>query len=229
MPSWSSDGTLLASGSDDTNILIYDAERNFKRIHKLRTGHKANIFSVKFLPQSSNQKLVSCAGDRQVRVYDLESTPMGTHLFKCHSSRVKRIETTGPHTFLSCSEDGSVRQFDLREQHICKEANDGCPKPLVNYAPFQMELHTITLSKQAPHYFVVGGSHQYAFLHDRRMTGRNVLKEWGVASGSSFDVPCVRRFSPYAQQDNLSSVHITACRLSNANPREVTIWKNCSF
>lgn len=36
------------------------------------TGHQANIFSAKYLPNASSVQVVSCAGDAQVRVFDVE-------------------------------------------------------------------------------------------------------------------------------------------------------------
>jgi WD40 repeat protein len=42
-------GTLLASGSDDTNICLWSQPRN-QLLIKFPTGHTANIFCVKFMP-----------------------------------------------------------------------------------------------------------------------------------------------------------------------------------
>lgn len=36
------------------------------------TGHRANIFSVKFMPHSNDRTLVTAAGDAEVRVFDIE-------------------------------------------------------------------------------------------------------------------------------------------------------------
>lgn len=38
----------------------------------MATGHTANIFSVKFMPHSNDATLVTCAGDCEVRVFDIE-------------------------------------------------------------------------------------------------------------------------------------------------------------
>lgn len=100
------------------------------------TGHRANIFSVKFAPGMSN-RLFSCAGDSTVRVFDLslatnpqlssvtirppassghkpwthhEDATACTRVFRCHFDRVKRVATeASPDVFLTCSEDGTVR------------------------------------------------------------------------------------------------------------------------
>ncbi|KAL8875733.1 MAG: hypothetical protein Q9198_005949 [Flavoplaca austrocitrina] len=48
------------------------------------TGHTANIFSVKFMPHSGDRTIVTCAGDCEVRVVDIENSgrttiPSGTN------------------------------------------------------------------------------------------------------------------------------------------------------
>ncbi|KAK4536417.1 hypothetical protein CDCA_CDCA08G2442 [Cyanidium caldarium] len=79
------------------------------------SGHTANIFDVKFLPESADRIIVSCAGDHQIRISDLESQRI--RAISCHTGRVKKLATipSMPNVFLSASEDGTVRQFDLRE------------------------------------------------------------------------------------------------------------------
>src|ERR1700694_5454546 len=98
--------------------------------------------------------------------------------------------------------------------------------------PYEIELTTLTMAKSNPMYLIVGGSHPHAFLHDRRMIGRDLQTEWGSLtydSNSPTQVPsqlfkvtqCVRRFSPHGK-DHTSrrSVHITACKFSEARPNE---------
>lgn len=80
--SWSDDGTTLLSGSDDKRICIWAADSTgstgstsphpMKLIETIATGHRANIFSAKYLPNTSTPTIVSCAGDRDVRVFEVE-------------------------------------------------------------------------------------------------------------------------------------------------------------
>lgn len=153
--SWSSNGRLLASGSDDVHLNIHrylpsddsSSQQQFKLTTSVATGHTQNIFSVKFMPHSGDNTLITAAGDGEVRVFDIEySGPPGqasrastlasvgrrragggaqttyltdgntnARVYRSHGDRVKRIVTeSSPHLFLSCSEDGEVRQWDLR-------------------------------------------------------------------------------------------------------------------
>ncbi|KAL8834208.1 MAG: hypothetical protein Q9170_003865 [Blastenia crenularia] len=81
--SWSSSGSLLASGSDDQhlNIHSYQPESStaqFALSTTVSTGHSANIFSVKFMPHSGDKTIVTCAGDAEVRVFDIEKSGRST-------------------------------------------------------------------------------------------------------------------------------------------------------
>ena len=77
MYSWSTSGKLLASGSDDQHLNIHSyqpdaSNAQFALTTTVSTGHTANIFSVKFMPHSNDGTLVTCAGDSEVRVFDIE-------------------------------------------------------------------------------------------------------------------------------------------------------------
>ncbi len=43
---WNQEGTILASGSDDFHVMLWDPFRK-KRLADIDTGHQGNIFSVK--------------------------------------------------------------------------------------------------------------------------------------------------------------------------------------
>ena len=117
-------------------------------------------------------------------------------VFRCHRGRVKRIATEeySDSVFLTCSEDGSVRQHDLRVGHSCQRRE--CPPPLCDYRPLGMGLYSLTTSPLRPDLFVVAGTSPYAYLHDRRMVPRNMAEEWGVPLNPTQLTQCVRRFGP---------------------------------
>lgn len=169
-------------------------------------------------------------------------------VFRSHSDRVKRIVTeSSPFFFLTCSEDGEVRQWDLREPESTYPTNrtwrfgpqNGnnveIPPPLISYRRYNVDLNTISCSPSRPHYIALGGNHLHCFLHDRRMLGRDVLAERGTPaspsnSHSSRDddlmgqaTQCVRRFAPNGQPQmgRTDTGHITACKISDANPNEL--------
>ncbi len=67
----------MASGSDDQHLNIHtylpeSSVSHFALTTTVTTGHTGNIFSVKFMPHSNDATLVTCAGDCEVRVFDIE-------------------------------------------------------------------------------------------------------------------------------------------------------------
>ncbi|KAF2663878.1 WD40 repeat-like protein [Microthyrium microscopicum] len=266
---WSRSGRLLASGSDDKFINIHSylpdqGALQFGLAATLDTGHTANIFSVKFMPNSSDSTIVSCAGDDEVRVFDIQRATQPTNsrlylssnstngkVFRSHDSSVKRIVTeASSFYFLTCSEDGEVRQWDIRQPESsyprkspvfrrsgAQPSRSDAPPPLITYEPYNVELWTISCSPSQPHYIALGGTHLHCFLHDRRMLGRNRLEERGGSVPRSLSpeaaetvlsdaTRCVAKFAPYGQPQmsrNDSGKNISACKLGTANPNELIV------
>ncbi|CUS09631.1 unnamed protein product [Tuber aestivum] len=313
---WSRSGELLASGSDDTQVNIHTVYPDFALNTRIDTGHTENIFSVKFMPYSSDRTILSAAGDSQVRIFDIEYAPtssnsaanksnrplpptsapaVGQHFFfgrrvvagsdiaplkrysyaedrhkvyRNHTSRVKRIVTeTNPYTFLTCSEDGTVRQWDLRQPSeyyarptgrrrrrdgrgrllygmtvIDDEDEDGLDgsgaPPLISYRKWGVELNAISCSTSQPFYIALGGRNLHCFLHDRRMSGRDLAAERGAgrspsSSSSSSSTTttamdtatrCVRKFVPRpGSGGEWGDPHITSCKISDAHPDNLLV------
>ena len=105
---WSENGEILASGSDDVRVVIWDPFRG-RKLHSINTGHKGNIFSVKFMPKTNNNMVVSGAADYLIQLHDIEANKT-VQSFKKHVYRVKRLEVTSscPNLIWSASEDGTV-------------------------------------------------------------------------------------------------------------------------
>lgn len=109
---WSSNGQLLASGSDDFRLIIWKPFIH-KPVLDLMTPHQGNIFSVKFLPNTGDALIATGAADRCCYVFDVNrSTDVSTPCWKCncHSQRVKRLATVpdSPCIFWSAGEDGRI-------------------------------------------------------------------------------------------------------------------------
>ncbi|KAF2461369.1 hypothetical protein BDY21DRAFT_331920 [Lineolata rhizophorae] len=287
--SWSRSGGLLASGSDDTFVNLYSyhpesSTSQFALATTISTGHTQNIFSVKFMPHSNDNTIVTAAGDHEVRIFDLEYSgrPIATSsasslasarrtlgrsteyngtrylsdgdtnakVFRSHTDRVKRIVTeSSPYLFLTCSEDGEVRQWDTRmpESHYpefggsyfrgpASRDEDRRPPPLISYKDYSIDLNTISCSPSQPYYIALGGSHLHCFLHDRRMIGRDQLRERGTRMRASNtpsetdenligrSTQCVRKFAPNGQQVmGRRGNHITACKISDADPNDIVV------
>ncbi|QIW97824.1 hypothetical protein AMS68_003342 [Peltaster fructicola] len=281
--SWSTSGRLLASGSDDQhlNLHVYQPENHDKQFQlqtTVSTGHTANIFSVKFMPQSNDRTVVTCAGDGDVRVFDLEYAGKSTEasvasaratagrrtrranvyngvrylsdgntnarVYRSHGDRVKRVVTeSSPHLFLTCSEDGEVRQWDTRQPSEAYPRpgtgdDDNVPPPLISYRPYSLDLNTISCAPSQPWYIALGGAHLHCFLHDRRMVGRDRVRESGRPAARSSTARdqemqqatrCVRKFAPGGQKKMTRNhrSHITACKISDARPDEMIVsWSS---
>ena len=212
------------------------------------------------MPHSDDRTLVTCAGDAEVRVFDIENSGRSNipsaasniassgrrrgisnlyngvrylsdgdtkaRVYRSHSDRVKRIVTeSSPYLFLTCSEDGEVRQWDIRQPSSAYPAPRGgrgfsasrpvqnhdisnVPPPLISYKRYHLDLNTISCAASQPHYIALGGAHLHCFLHDRRMTGRDTLYERGQPGGAARNMldhddeamgratRCVKRFAP---------------------------------
>lgn len=220
------------------------------------------------MPHSNDRTVVTCAGDAEVRVFDLEysgttqsngpvsdntrsrrfndfftncrwlsEANTNARVYRSHADRAKRVVTeSSPHLFLTCSEDGEVRQWDLRQPSSAYPAprdgrtygfrrpapvgaSDDVPPALISYKSYGLDLNTISCSKSQPHYIALGGAHLHCFLHDRRMLGRNIDFERGkpptskVRAGTGADegmreaTKCVRRFAPNNKRHMKSREH----------------------
>ncbi|SPO24062.1 uncharacterized protein UTRI_03393_B [Ustilago trichophora] len=267
----------------DDDIVQPWPQRSFPKMElgmlgNIETGHRANIFSVKWAPNASERRLFTCAGDSHVRVFDINymssSTGEGAdgqvhrshsgsewhnwsehsgaciRLFRCHRGRAKRISTeVSPDVFLTCGEDGDVRQMDLRVPHTCRTRTGGsCPPPLAHYPSV---LYSLSVSKLEPWLFAVAGESSLAYLHDRRMIPRLIKREWGMSTDAQHDAltMCVRSFgvppggfdAPWADNDGRTALRseespssrrrlfmgnrnsITACKLSEHNGRDLLV------
>jgi nuclear receptor interaction protein len=224
------------------------------------------------MPYSNDRTIVSATDD--VRIFDIEhsghsvygasssgnrtgsrrhgarltETDTNVKAFRSHSDTVKRIVTEdNPFYFLTCSEDGDVRQWDIRQPSkrypprrnlgTSGGVSDNVPPPLISYSRYNLDLNTVSCSPSQPHYIALGGAHLHCFLHDRRMLGRDKYSERGakLSSPSHWNdhddellgkaTQCVKKFAPNGQKrmSRSDNGHITACKISDANPNELIV------
>lgn len=166
--SWSENGQYLLSGSDDQTIAITNPFTGKKLVQHV-TGHRANIFSAKFMPQSQEQGVVSCSGDGAVLYTNLLSpttNPDNLHLFNCHNNTTYEVLTLPfePSSFLSCGEDNTVRLFDLRQSSRCQKSS--CRDNILIQGP--TALTAMCLSPTLGHHVAVGSADSQVRIYDRR-------------------------------------------------------------
>ncbi|CEI91724.1 Putative Wd and tetratricopeptide repeat protein [Rhizopus microsporus] len=189
------------------------------------------------MPNTSDRIIISGAGDSEVRIFDCAKEAPLTNMYVCHEDQVRRLAIfkNNPNEFLTCSQDGTVRHFDLREPHICSNhsvrsfmtaqrvptrqiprphgpgVSRGCPKPLVDYRKYKLDLNTISINQLNPHYFAVAGQNEYIYLHDRRMPSRT----------DAPTVECVKKFTSTSDIFRRKGKHVTAVRFSDYNGYEL--------
>lgn len=184
---WNESGRILASASDDVQVIFWDPFRH-KKLHTIQTGHRGNVFSVKFLPNSNDRILVTCAGDCLIRVHDIILGET-TQSCGCHAGRVKRIATAPsvPYMIWSASEDGTVMQFDLRAPHSCNGSVKNVLVNLVNHCGHDAEAKCIAVNPFQEEIIAVGANDPFVRLYDRRMIKLTDLQNSHSVSGSSGD------------------------------------------
>ncbi|XP_066150622.1 WD and tetratricopeptide repeats protein 1-like [Euwallacea fornicatus] len=159
---WTPDGSLLVSGSDDTEVMIWDPMKH-KRLQTLSTNHIGKIFSIKFLG-ANNNIIVTAASDKKVNVQSIE----GNSLLDCtcHKSVVRSLASSpmNPTVFWSAGDDGRIMQYDLREPHECDSDNANL---LIAYLMIT-EIKCIAVNPTKPHYLAVGVNDNFVRIYDRR-------------------------------------------------------------
>ncbi|KAK9870876.1 hypothetical protein WA026_009834 [Henosepilachna vigintioctopunctata] len=160
------DGSLLASGSDDLCIVVWDWKIG-KCLLKYRTKHRSNVLQSKFLHINGDLHIVSCSRDGQVRLARLskegavrENRKLGIHSASCHKLAVLPDQ---PHIILSAGEDGVVLSHDIRKtkpDQVVHVKIDGRPVPL-----YSIDRHPLKT-----HEFCVSGQDDVIRIYDQRKT-----------------------------------------------------------
>ncbi|XP_077013007.1 DDB1- and CUL4-associated factor 6 isoform X7 [Tamandua tetradactyla] len=167
---WNDTGEYILSGSDDTKLVISNPYSR-KVLTTIRSGHRANIFSAKFLPCTNDKQIISCSGDGVIFYTNVEQDAETNRQcqFTCHYGTTYEIMTVpnDPYTFLSCGEDGTVRWFDTRIKTSCSK-EDCKDDILINC---RRAATSVAICPPIPYYLAVGCSDSSVRIYDRRMLG----------------------------------------------------------
>ncbi|XP_028775803.1 DDB1- and CUL4-associated factor 8 isoform X2 [Neltuma alba] len=204
---FNSTGDLLVSGSDDQQVMFWNWASKTK-LFEYPSGHSDNIFQTRIMPFSDDRKIVTSAGDGEVRLGHLsddgtiETTTLGKHQGSVYKLA---LEPGSPHVLYSCGEDGFIQHFDLRTSSATKlfrcSSLTGNNKQPSN----RIRLNSIVIDSRNPNYFAIGGSDEYARVYDIRKC------QWDGTSNS--DRP-VNTFCPHHLIGS-NHVHITGLAYSS--------------
>lgn len=205
-------GNILASASDDLSVCLWNPYQN-KQITSFATPHRGNIFSVKFLPKTNDQQLVTGAADYCIYAFDLNSPDEPIFKCRCHQSRVKRIACVPelPSTFFSSGEDGCVFQIDLREPHTCNGDDKIVLIDLKNHQEY-VEAKCIAVNPRRPEQLAIGTNDCYARIYDRRMI--SLMASGSDTQSDNLTKDCVRYYSPGHLQASKESINKTVTFVS---------------
>ncbi|XP_069612726.1 DDB1- and CUL4-associated factor 6 isoform X7 [Ranitomeya imitator] len=158
---------------------------------RIRSGHRANIFSAKFLPLTNDKQIISCSGDGVIYYTNIEKDAETNRQcqFTCHYGTAYEIMTVpnDPYTFLSCGEDGTVRWFDIRMKTSCTK--EDCKDDILVHC--RRAATSITVCPPAPYYLAVGCSDSSVRIYDRRMLATGNYSNRGTMG------MCVRFVPPH--------------------------------
>lgn len=158
------DGSLLASGSDDLKVVIWDWKIG-KCLLKYNTKHRSNVFQSKFLNLNGDLHIATCARDGQVRYAQVsrqeglrENRKLGCHKAPCHKLVVLPEQ---PHVILSAGEDAVVLSHDVRKSLAEKLVT-------VQDDDRDIALYSIHANPLRTHEFCVGGRDDVVRVYDQR-------------------------------------------------------------
>ncbi|XP_041354673.1 DDB1- and CUL4-associated factor 6-like isoform X2 [Gigantopelta aegis] len=167
--SWNERGTHILSGSDDQHLVITNPFTQ-RTVASIRSGHRSNIFSAKFLPNCRDTHIISCSGAGKIFFTDIQrEDTYGKNYFNCHVGTTYEVIVVPNEasTFLSCGEDGTVRWFDLRAKTSCTKEN--CKDEVM--ISCKQAVTSLAVDPMLPYHLAVACSDSSVRVFDRRMLG----------------------------------------------------------
>ncbi|KAI4108525.1 MAG: hypothetical protein L6R37_000961 [Teloschistes peruensis] len=162
----------------------------------------ANIFSVKFMPHSNDQTVVTCAGDFEVRVFDIENSGRSTI-----PAGPANLVTPG-HQLNNVYKGVRYLSYGETNARIYRSHADRVKRIVTESSPFLF----LMLGRDR---LVERGTPGSITPTGRMSPVEN--ESLGAAT------KCVRRFAPNgkSRMRRADDGHITACKISDANPNEL--------
>lgn len=106
---FSPDGTLIASGSTDNQVIIWDADSGTLR--HILVGHSQTVNSVCFSPDG--QTLVSASDDRTLRLWDVQTGTLLQTLTGHNGLVTRAVYSPGGKLLFSGGSDRIIRRWDI--------------------------------------------------------------------------------------------------------------------
>ena len=177
--SYNENGTKLVSGSDDTNLNIWDVATGELVIPTVSTGHQGNIFAARFVPYSDDTMLISGGFDEQARLTVLDETG-AVAASRClinNLGYVTTVEYSAEFPFVAFTLHGSgFVAHDLRIQSH---------KTLLRRTPSSSQLSCCAVCPTQGNVFAMGLSGS-VHLYDIRILRRNTSRSTSSSYGLSF-------------------------------------------
>ncbi|XP_076239277.1 DDB1- and CUL4-associated factor 8 isoform X2 [Calliopsis andreniformis] len=153
-------GNLLASGSDDLDVVIWDWAIR-KKLHVYDSGHKSNVFQTKWLPFDVEYLMATCAHNGEIRLLDVRQGI--SRQIAMHSEQIHRlaIHMDTPHIIISAGEDAKVLSIDIRERKPTKLL-------VVQDETSKVRLYSVHSNPLNSNEFCVAGQSHLVRVYDRR-------------------------------------------------------------
>jgi WD40 repeat protein len=158
---WNETGTTIASGSDDTRILIYkrkSKDHEFECVRRIETDHSANIFSVDYL--SNDDELISGAMDGRVLKH---SHGRRSQLYQYRGSCFKVERRKDNESVVVSSGFGGVHVHDLRSRCAVSFVTMSGDGEMLWGEPYGMKLNPAM-----PYLLTVAGGFPFVLTFDLR-------------------------------------------------------------